>query len=212
MDFTQSLFISGVIIGLGVAAPVGPVATFIIRQTLTFGLLSGLVAGFSTAISKGFYAWLATFLSSFIEVWIDSHSQWFYLISGLFLMYIGVKVILTHIKYNNNDKKPLEPSLVSSFLQTLLLTFLSPMTAILFLGWFNAMGIFHKIETTSDVAAVVMGVMVGTMLWWTLLTTVVSTVQKKYDLKIFKYINLIAGTVIILFSLVAIGKAILGTK
>ena len=208
MDFGNSLFVSGVIIGLGVAAPIGPVATFIIRQTLTFGLLSGLVAGFSTAISKGFYAWLAIFLSSFIEVWLNTYSRWFYLISGIFLMYIGIKVILTHVKYNNNDKKPLEPSLVSSFLQTLTLTFLSPMTAILFLGWFKVMDISDKMETASDTAAVVIGVMVGTMLWWTFLASLVSTVQKKYDLKIFKYINLIAGSIIVFFSVCAIAKAI----
>ena len=123
-------------------------------------------------------------------------------------MYIGIKVILTHVKYNNNDKKPLEPSLVSSFLQTLTLTFLSPMTAILFLGWFKVMDISDKMETASDTAAVVIGVMVGTMLWWTFLASLVSTVQKKYDLKIFKYINLIAGSIIVFFSVCAIAKAI----
>jgi threonine/homoserine/homoserine lactone efflux protein len=212
MDFTQSLFVSGVIIGLGVAAPVGPVATFIIRQTLTFGLLSGLVAGFSTAISKGFYAWLAILLASVIKIFLHTHFRWFYFISGAFLMYIGIKVILSHVKYNNKDKKSLEPSLLSSFLHTLALTFVSPMTAILFLNLFGTMSIFEKMDSTSDMAAVIIGVMVGTMLWWTLLATVVSTVQKKYDLKIFRYINLIAGTIIVFYSLWTIGKAILNIQ
>jgi threonine/homoserine/homoserine lactone efflux protein len=211
MDFTDSLFFSGVIIGLGVSAPIGPIAMFIMRQTLTFGLLSGLAAGLSTMISKGFYAWVATFLSSFIESWLHTYSRWFYCISGIFLMYIGVKIILSHIKYNKSDKKDLESSLLSSFLHTLVLTFISPMTALLFVSLFKATGVLGRIEAAHDTAAVITGVMVGTMAWWIIFATLVSTVQKKYDLKIFKYINLISGSVIIIFSLIAIGKSIFGT-
>lgn len=209
MDFTNSLFISGIIIGLGVSAPIGPIATFIIRQTLTYGLLSGLVAALASMLADGFYAWVAAVLSSFIQNWMEAHSRWFYLLGGAFLMYIGIKILMSHVKYNNNDKKSLEPALISSFLHTSLLTFASPMTTILFIGWFKAMGTFEQMHTSSDIAAVVIGVMVGAIAWWGLLTTILTKVQKKYDLKIFKYINLIAGSGIVLFSLVTIGKALL---
>ena len=208
MDFTQSLFVSGVIIGLGVSAPVGPIAMFIMRQTLTFGLLSGLAAGLSTMISKGFYAWIATFLSAFIEGWLHTYSRWFYLVSGIFLMYIGVKIILSHIKDPKSDKKATESSLLSSFLHTLVLTFINPMTTLLFISLFKATGIVSKIDGAPDVAQVVLGVMIGTIAWWAIFATLISIIRKKYDLTIFKYINLISGSIIVVFSLLSIWKAI----
>jgi hypothetical protein len=127
-------------------------------------------------------------------------------------MYIGIKVLRSHTKYNDTDKKSLEPALASSFFHTLMLTFASPMTTILFIGWFNAMGTFEYMKSTHDIMAVVLGVMVGVIGWWGLLTIILVTVQKKYDLKIFRYVNLIAGTCIIVFSLITIGKAMLGIK
>ena len=212
MDFTNSLFITGVIIGLGVAAPIGPIATLIIRQTLAYGMLSGLVAGLAATIADGFYAGIAALLSSYIEGWMNAHFRWFYFMGGAFLMYIGVGILRSHINYNKNDKKNLDRALTSSFFHTLFLTLASPMTTLLFVGWFNGTGVFEKITQTHDIITVVLGVMFGAMAWWVLLTAGLSSIQKKFDLKVFKYVNLISGSGIIVFSLITIGQAILGIK
>lgn len=211
MDLTHSIFITGFIIGLGVAAPIGPIATLMIRQTLAYGLFAGLGAALAVIIADGFYAWVAAILSSFIEGWMNAHFRWFYFIGGAFLMYIGIQVLMSHVKYNNTDKKAMKSPL-SSFLHTLFLTLASPMTTLLFIGWFNATGVFEQIKTPTDIGAAVIGVMVGATAWYTSLVAIVSTVKKKYDLKIFRYVNLIAGSAIIIFSLMIIGQAILGIK
>ena len=212
MNLLDSIFITGFLIGLGVAAPIGPIATLIIRQTLAYGLLSGLGAAFAVIIADGFYAWVAAILSSFIEGWMNAHFRWFYFIGGAFLMYIGIKVLMSHVQYNKRDKKSLKTAVLSSFFHTLFLTIASPMTTLLFIGWFNATGVFEKIHHPGDIATVVIGVMVGAAAWYVFLAALVAIVQKKYDLKIFRYVNLIAGTAIIAFSLWIIGKAILGIQ
>jgi threonine/homoserine/homoserine lactone efflux protein len=212
MDFLHSIFAIGFIIGLGVAAPIGPIATLIIRQTLAYGLLSGLGAAFAVVIADGFYAWVAAMVSSFIEGWMNAHFRWFYCIGGAFLIYIGIKVLTSHIKYNNRNKKSLKTAVLSSFFHTLFLTIASPMTTLLFIGWFNATGVFEKIKHPGDIAAVVIGVMMGAATWYAALVSIVAIVKKKYDLKIFRYVNLIAGSAIIAFGLIIIGKAILGIQ
>ena len=212
MDFTHSIFVIGFIIGLGVAAPIGPIATLIIRQTLTYGLLSGLGAALAVIIADGFYAWVAALLSSLVEGWMNTHSLWFYIIGGLFLIYIGVKVLMSHIQYNNKDKKPTKAAALSSFLHILFLTLASPMTTLLFINFFNTMSVFKQIQNPGDIAAVVIGVMMGAAAWYASLVSIVSIVKKKYDLKIFRYVNLIAGSAIIAFGLIIIGQAILGIK
>lgn len=212
MDLLHSIFITGFIIGVGVAAPIGPIATLMIRQTLTYGLLSGLGAALAVIIADGFYAWVAAMLSSFIEGWVNAHFRWFYFVGGAFLMYIGIKVLMSHVQYKNNDKKTKKTAIISSFFHTLFLTLASPMTTLLFIGWFNATGVFEQIKNPGDIAAVVIGVMAGATAWYVSLVAIVATVQKKYDLKIFRYVNLLAGSAIIAFSLMIIGKAILGVQ
>jgi threonine/homoserine/homoserine lactone efflux protein len=212
MDLLHSIFITGFIIGLGVAAPIGPIATLLIRQTLTYGFFSGLSAALAVILADGFYAWVAAILSSLIEGWMNAHFRWFYALGGAFLMYIGVKVLISHVQYNKNAKKSTKTAVLSSFFHTLFLTLASPMTTLLFIGWFNATGVFEKINHPGDIAAVVLGVMAGAAAWYAALVSVVAIVKKKYDLKIFRYVNLIAGTAIIAFSLWIIGKAILGIQ
>ena len=177
MDFTNSLFLIGVMIGVCVSAPVRPIATIVIRQTLTYGLVSGLAAGLASTVSKGLYAALASALSIQINSWLKDYSLWFNLIGGAILIYVGIQIIRSHVQYNRNDKAALKPSAIKSFFQTLFLTFTNPMTTVLFVSWFKETGLLEKIDTTTDIVTAVAGVMFGTMLWWAFLALLLSTVQ-----------------------------------
>ena len=212
MDLLDSIFITGFVIGFGVALPIGPIATLIIRKTIAYGLVSGLVVASAVVIADGFYAWIAAILSSLVEGWMKAHSLWFYLVGGIFLIYVGIKILRSHIHHNKRDKKPTKTAAIKSFFHILFLTLASPMTTLLFINFFNTMSVFEKISHPGDIAAVVLGVMAGAAAWYATLVSIVSIVSKKYDLKIFRYVNLIAGSAIIGFSLWIIGKAILGIQ
>ena len=50
------LFAKGVVLGLSIAAPVGPMALLCLRTTLTHGFLPGLMGGMGVAAGDVFYA------------------------------------------------------------------------------------------------------------------------------------------------------------
>ena len=54
MDF--SFFIQGIIIGLTLAVPVGPIALICIQRTLTDGRFHGIFSGIGVATADSFYA------------------------------------------------------------------------------------------------------------------------------------------------------------
>ena len=88
-----SFFIRGLLIGLSIAAAVGPISILCIQRTLERGRLYGLVSGLGAATADAFYGSIAafgltvisTFLSAsiygfacleefFCSTWVSRHS------------------------------------------------------------------------------------------------------------------------------------------
>ena len=57
----MELFLKGIIIGLLLAAPVGPIGFLCIKRSLTKGMISGLVTGLGAATADAFYGAIAAF-------------------------------------------------------------------------------------------------------------------------------------------------------
>src|SRR3546814_11212670 len=66
---TDLLFIDGLIFGLVLAAPVGPVAVLCVQRTIAEGRLHGLLSGLGAAIGDAFYGAIAAFGISAVETW-----------------------------------------------------------------------------------------------------------------------------------------------
>ena len=67
-----SLALQGLLIGLAVAAPVGPMSLLTVRRTLDRGLSAGLVSGVGIACADATYGAIAAFgLTSLSDVLID---------------------------------------------------------------------------------------------------------------------------------------------
>jgi threonine/homoserine/homoserine lactone efflux protein len=49
------LFIKGLIVGIAIAAPVGPIGLLCIQRALTGGWISGLASGLGAALADTFY-------------------------------------------------------------------------------------------------------------------------------------------------------------
>src|SRR5438270_13832895 len=94
-------FIRGLLIGLSIAATVGPMSVLCIQRTLNKGQLYGFVSGLGIATADGVYGSIAAFGLTIITNFLIHEQIWIRLVGGLFLMYLGVTSILS---------KPLERS------------------------------------------------------------------------------------------------------
>ena len=61
MSIDLALLAKAALIGLSIAAPVGPIALLIVQRTLAEGLAVGLACGLGTAVADALYALLAAF-------------------------------------------------------------------------------------------------------------------------------------------------------
>lgn len=145
MSFAASSFIKGLLLGIGAAAPLGPVNVQIARRTLHHGFLAGFSLGMGAVSVDVVYAILSSFsLHHFAD---DPRVVVPLAIAGVSLLtYLGVGSIRSAMRVPNRqllDDSPEESGstpelgqpLLRSYATGLLMTLLNPMT----LGfWFVA--------------------------------------------------------------------------
>ena len=84
--------IKGLVIGLAIAAPVGPIGVLCIRRSLADGRLIGLLTGLGAATADGVYGAIAAFGLTAVSDLLIGQGPWLELVGGLFLCYtIGHK-------------------------------------------------------------------------------------------------------------------------
>lgn len=89
------LLLKGLLIGLSIAATVGPMSMLCIQCTLERGRLVGMFSGLGIATADGLYALVAGLGLSAIMHLLISQQFWIRLVGGLFLLYLGLKTMLT---------------------------------------------------------------------------------------------------------------------
>jgi threonine/homoserine/homoserine lactone efflux protein len=196
-----TLLIKGIIIGFAMAVPIGPMGIMCIRKTLTEGRWPGLVIGLGAATADMFYGSVAAFGLTIISDTLISHKFWIRLIGGVFLIAYGIKTY----KAKAVNPKVHKPShgLIGSYFYSVFLTLTNPLTIFSFLAVFAAFGLGSGLNYFSA-SALVIGVLVGSFLWFFSLSSVVILFRNKLDMVGLQWVNRIAGLLIIICGVAAI--------
>lgn len=197
------LFLHGLILGLAIAAPVGPIGLLCIRQTLTFGWPRGFICGLGAATADAIYGCIAGFGLTFIAEFLLEQQIWLRLIGGAFLCYLGVKTFIkVQSKPDTIQLKDIKPAGV--YTSTLLLTLTNPATILTFAAIFSGIGLTSIKGNYFSAMMLVIGVFFGSGVWWLFLSSTMTLVRTKLTLAHVKYINRISGVVITAFGLIAL--------
>jgi threonine/homoserine/homoserine lactone efflux protein len=164
-----TLLIRGVLIGLSIAAPIGPIGVLCIRRTLAEGRTSGLVSGLGVACADALYGSVAALGLSVADALLGQ-LLWIRLAGGLFLCYLGLRTLAA--------RPPAEATaaevragrgLLGAFGSTFLLTLANPMTILSFAAIFAGLGP-RTGASGAEALLLVLGVFAGSALWWLILS------------------------------------------
>ena len=203
-----SFFLKGIVIGFSIAAPVGPIGVLCIRRTLADGRAAGIVSGLGAASADAIYGFIAGFgLTAITHLLIDQQF-WFRLIGGLFLVYLGVRTFRS---------QPAEKAasaggkgLLGAYASTFVLTLTNPMTILSFAAIFAGLGAANAAASYTSASILVLGVFIGSTLWWLLLCFGVGIFRTKFDTQRLRWVNRLSGAIIVAFGLVALISAARG--
>jgi threonine/homoserine/homoserine lactone efflux protein len=199
---TTNYLIKGLIIGFSIAAPVGPIGVLTIKRTLTEGRISGFVTGLGAATADSVYGIIAGFGLTAISSFLLTQEFWIKLIGGSFLLFLGFKSFAAKpaSKAANVNSK----GLLNNFISTFFLTITSPATILSFLAIFAALGLGTTITYYSSSMLLVLGIGLGSALWWFILSSIVSFFQSHLTPNKLIWINRLSGLIIITFGLLAL--------
>jgi threonine/homoserine/homoserine lactone efflux protein len=202
MDF--SLFARGLLIGLSIAAVVGPMSVLCMQRTISHGFAFGLISGLGIATADAIYGSIAAFGVTAIATLLVSVQSWVRLIGGGFLVYLGITSLLKPPAQQAAAAPRTATSYGSAYLATLGLTLTNPLTILSFAAIFAGLGVVGGSGGSIGAALLVAGVFSGSALWWCILTGGISLLRTRLTARWLRWINRLSGAVIALFGLVAI--------
>ena len=181
------VFGKGLLLGLAIAAPVGPIGILCIRRTLTQGRVIGFISGCGAATADAFYGTIAAFGLSTFSNFLVTYTTLLQLLGGCFLCYLGLKTFFSKSltppsALTPSPSHPLSPNsppvhLLSAYTTTLVLTLTNPATILSFLAIFAGLGITQSDYLQS--VTLVSGVFSGSLLWWLVLVSGVAYLRSR---------------------------------
>lgn len=196
-----TFFIKGLVIGISIAAPVGPIGLLCIQRTLAEGRTSGFVSGMGAATADAIYGCIAGFGVTVVSTFLVNQQMWLRLIGGVFMLFLGCKIFVSPPAKRADVQEG--GNLLTRYGSTFVLTLTNPMTILSFAAICAGLGV----STYGNAGLLVLGVFTGSALWWLTLSSCVDMVRSRIDKKRMQWINRGSGAVlmgigvVILFSL-----------
>ncbi|MFZ6766326.1 LysE family translocator [Undibacterium sp. Di26W] len=193
-----SLFFKAMLIGLSIAAPVGPIGLLCIQRTLKHGMRTGFVSGMGAACADAVYGAIGAFGMVAVTDYFVSLSTPLAIAGALFLAWMGSKLILSKAQAADQDETGKQP-VVKTFLSIFLLTITNPMTIVSFIAVFASIAGPVAVHP-SAAAFMVTGVFIGSALWWLILSSGVALIRKKISAAVMTLINRTGGCLLLGFA------------
>lgn len=198
-----NFLLKGFIIGLAIAAPVGPIGILCIRRTLSEGRLTGFFSGLGAASADMSYGAVAAFGLTVVHNLLIGAQFWLHLIGGLFLIYLGIRTFLIKPP-NKASTDSLNRNLFQAYLSTLGLTLTNPATIISFTVIFAGLRLGEAHGNFISAGMLVGGVFIGSSAWWLTLSLIVGLFRERFTPHWMVWVNRLAGAIILTFGLIAL--------
>jgi threonine/homoserine/homoserine lactone efflux protein len=194
--------LKGIFIGFAMAVPIGPIGIMCVRTTLTEGRLRGLVIGLGAATADLLYGCAAAFGLTIVSNVLASEQFWIRLVGGTLLVFLGVRTFRAQPADPKSNVR--SSGILGSYFYTVFLTLTNPLTIFAFIAVFATLGLVNGLDYLSA-SILVAGVFIGSCLWFLLLGSGVTLFRDKLDAVGLQWVNRIAGILIIVSGVIAIG-------
>ena len=179
------LFLQSALIGLSIAAPVGPIGLLCIQRTLDHGPRVGIATGLGAAVADAVYGAIGAFgVTALITLLTDARPL---LASGgaVFLMWLAWQA------WRGADPKRAAVTVGGvrgwhAFGGTFMLTMSNPATILSFIAVFSSLA---GAMSTASPAWMIAGVFVGSAAWWFILVGIVGHMRGRLQAAHLRWIR-----------------------
>jgi threonine/homoserine/homoserine lactone efflux protein len=202
----------GIIIGILVAAPVGPVNVLCIQRAIERGFWGGIAAGLGAMLGDGLIALCAALGVGAISGAVAYHRMTIQVIGGIVLFAFGLKLYFATPRFvpvaTAGAGKETLRDFVWDIPQTFFLTITNPGAVLGLFAIFGGVSTFVEVSSYVDALAIVAAVMGGSLAWWVGLSHLIGRFRHLVSEKRLRLINQVAGLLLLGFGVVLVAEVI----
>jgi threonine/homoserine/homoserine lactone efflux protein len=192
------VYLKALLLGVAIAAPVGPMSLLCMRRTLVRGWSLGFATGLGIATGDGCYATFAALGLASVSRFVLLHDRPLHVAAGLFLLYLGLRTFSAGdgnaVRTGVSDAS----STWRAYVTSVLLTLTNPPTIVMFAAAFAALAPRSGLVAGTALATVA-GVFSGSALWWLALTLTVARVRHLLSVPLRRWIDRASGVALAAF-------------
>lgn len=193
----MSLLLKGILIGLIFGVPVGAVGAMTVQRTWEHGIKAGLVTGLGSSLADCIYAGIGAFGLTIISDFLLKYQTAIHLIGGSLVLLMGIRLLF---RKEEAAKEHEASGRLGMLFSSFAVGITNPAAILTFLFAFSWFGIAGS-STKGNGWSIVLGVFVGTYIWWSGLSAAVALVRKKKRTDHFQKMNQIFGAALSLFGI-----------
>jgi len=197
--------LKGMLVGVIIALPAGPVGVLCIRRTILHGRLAGFVSGLGAASADAVFGIIAAFGLTFVSDLLLEYQNWLRLGGAGFLLYIGISAFTADPLGGARSQRDPD-GLVADYVSAVALTITNPITILAFLAIFASIGFSGPGATLGRAAILVLGVWLGSLLWWAGLALGAGRARLSFDRDHLVWINRGSGGILVFCGVTLLGS------
>lgn len=202
----------GLIVGILIAAPVGPVNVLCIQRAIERGFWGGIAAGIGSVMGDGLIALCAGLGVGTVSGAVQTHRAIIQVLGGLALIAFGARLYFTAPRLRIVSDAEASSERLKDFVwdipQTFFLTITNPGAVLGLFAVFGGVSTFVEVHSTIDVLLMVAAIVSGSMLWWIALSHIIGRYRHQIDLRTLALVNRIAGLLLGGFGAILIAEVI----
>ena len=214
--------LKGILIGIIVSAPMGPIGMLCVRRTMSRGKRYGILTGLGATASDLIYAFLTLLgVGAFID-FILKYTDHLQLAGSLFVILFALYVFFGNhsldpshkrkekgesdgVPFYSDEKK----SDFQVFLSAFLLTFSNILIVVLYIGLFAQFSFVSEGATYYSLLLGLLGIAIGAISWWYTVTTILVKVKEWFNVTSLKYFNKGVGSILFILGVYGVVMALM---
>lgn len=206
------LLVKGLIVGVVVSAPLGPVGVLCIQRTLNKGRWYGFVTGLGASLSDISYALLTGYGMSFMDQFLTKNQILLQIIGSIMLFLFGVYTFRSNPVQSIRPLSSTPGSYLHNFITAFFVTLSNPLIIFLFIGLFARLSFVMPGSPLGFQLVGYIAIVLGALSWWFGITYFVNKVRTRFNLRGIWMLNRIIGVIVMVLSVAGVIYTFLGNS
>jgi len=201
----------GVLIGMVMSVPFGAIGIICIKRILARGKIAGFSSGLGVALGDTIFASIVVFGVTQLSDWMIEYQRYIEFFGGLLILVAGVLSYRAQAQSYSNpaeEERSTGVYIASDIGSMTLMAVTNPQTIIGFSAAFAAMVRFYHLDTTADSLMLVMGVFIGGISWWIVLSILIDKIRHRFSEAFLHSMHQFASIGVIIIGLLLLAHAV----